>query len=181
MNKLFAFFGAIMLVGSLSSCSKNLSPFTSNVLREGNWPDDALKKIQFYLSSDVLIHRDYVQGQSEIVSGAIKMVNGRQIEEVRIPSGTPGAFLGRGSNNSFQIGFDSNSNSRYLTFGPNPKRGGAYVLLASEWRGQSGKVTYDNKSYWTSGTSDLAQLLVDMNKFQHVRVESKTEQGRRVN
>ena len=181
MNKSKFVFGCLVFVLSLSSCSHSLSPFTSGVLYEGNWSDDALKKIQFYNSADIVIQRDYVQGQSEIVSGAIKMVNGRQIEEVRIPSGTPGAFISRGKGNSFAIGFDANSNTRYLMFGPNPKRQGAYVLLASEWKGARGKVTYDNKPYWTNGVSDLSELLVDLSKFSHIKVETKTEQGRKVN
>jgi len=181
MNKFKLLFCGLMITFALSSCSPTLSPFTANVMYEGNWSDDALSKIQFYLSNDVVIQRDYVQGQSEIVSGAIKFVNGRQVEEVRIPRGTPGAFVLRGKNGNIGIGFDSKSTSRYLMFGPNPKRQGSYVLLASEWRGNRGKVTYDTKSYWTNGESDMALLLVDLSKYQHIKREVRTEQGRRVN
>ena len=44
----------------------------------------ALKKIQFYLSNDIVLHRELSGGKSDIVSGEIKMVRGKQIEEVII-------------------------------------------------------------------------------------------------
>ena len=163
------------------SCSPELRPFTSNILQEGGWSDNDLQKIQFYLSDDILIRRQLTEGTSEITAGTIKIVKGEKVEEVRIKRGTPGTFLFRAGKNNFAIGFDANSDKRYLMFGANPKKQGTYVLLASEWTNRMGKVQYDNRFYFAEEESAWASLLVDLKKIQKIEVQSRTERGRKVN
>lgn len=171
---------SLSIMTILSSCGSQLRPFTSHVLQEGGWSDSELKKIQFYLSDDIVIQRVLTEGSSEITSGTIKIVKGERIEEVRIPRGTPGVFLFRAKEDHFAIGFDSNSDKRFLMFGPNPKKQGAYVLLASEWKDRQGRVRFDDKFYFTDPTSAWANLLVDYRKVKRVEVASKTVKGRKV-
>lgn len=174
------FLSIITLIGVVSSCSPELRPFTSNLLKEGEWSDNDLKKIQFYLSNDLVISRALTDGTSEITSGSIKMVKGEKVEEVRIPQGTPGVFLFRSDKDHFAIGFDGASDKRYLMFGPNPKQRGAYVLLASEWKDRQGKVRFDDKFYFTNPDGAWANLMVDLRKIKKVEVTSNTVRGRRV-
>jgi hypothetical protein len=176
---------AIKIIAFLSlfaaiSCSPELRPFTSNILQEGGWSDTDLQKIQFYLSDDIIIRRQLTEGTSEITSGTIKIVNGQKLEEVRIKKGTPGTFLFRAVKNNFAVGFDANSDKRYLMFGANPKKQGSYVLLASEWKDRMGKVQYDNRFYFAEEESAWASLLVDLKKINKVEVDSRTEGGRKV-
>lgn len=166
---------------AFTSCSPDLRPFTSNLLREGGWNDNDLKKIQFYLSDDLIIQRQITEGSSEITAGKIKIVKGEKLDEVRIPRGTPGVFMFRGKDNHFAVSFDSNSDKRFLMFGPNPKAQGRYVLLASEWQDRQGKVRYADKFYYTTETSALANLMVDFRKFRQREVTSETARGRKVN
>ncbi len=181
MKKLFNVLCAFTLIVLMSSCSRELRPFTSNILQEGRWSDTELGKIQFYLSDDIVIYRNLTEGANEISSGgAIKIVKGEKVEEVRIPRGTPGVFLFRANEDHFAIGFDAANDKRYLMFGPNPKRQGSYVLLASEWKNRSGKVRYDNQFFFANEPSAMASLLVDLRKIRKVEVSSKTERGRRV-
>jgi hypothetical protein len=181
MKKLIHFFYAAALIIFLSSCSSELRIFTSNILQEGRWSDTELGKIQFYLSDDIVIRRNLIEGANEISSGgAIKIVKGEKVEEVRIPRGTPGVFLFRANEDHFAIGFDAANDKRYLMFGPNPKRQGSYVLLASEWKNRFGKVRYDNRFFFTDEPSAMAALLVDLRKIRKVEINSKTESGRRV-
>ena len=181
MKKLIHLFSACMLVLLMSSCAKELRPFTANILREGNWSDTELQKIQFYLSDDVVIRRKLTEGSNEIASGGvIKTFKGEKVEEVRVPRGTPGVFLLRAKDNHFAIGFDATNDKRFLMFGPNPKRQGDYVLLASEWKDRYGKVRYDDRFFFTDEQSSLATLLVDFRKFKKVEVNSKVERGRKV-
>jgi hypothetical protein len=170
----------ITLFGLFASCSPELRPFTSNILREGNWDDNELKKIQFYLSDDIVISRALTKGSSEITSGAIKIVNGEKVEEVRIPRGTPGVFLFRAKDDNFAIGFDATSDQRFLMFGSNPKKRGTYVLLASEWKDRQGKVRFDDKFYFTNPDAALSNLMVDYRKIRKVEVSSNTVSGRKV-
>ena len=181
MNKSINLFCAFILILFMSSCSKELRPFTSNILQEGQWSDTELHKIQFYLSDDIVIRRNLTEGANEIASGgSIKIFKGEKVEEVRIPGGTPGVFLFRANNDHFAIGFDASTDKRYLMFSPNPKRQGSYVLLASEWKNRFGKVRYDDRFFFTDEQSAMAALLVDLRKIRKVEINSKTERERRV-
>ncbi|MCB0683583.1 MAG: hypothetical protein KDC32_22165, partial [Saprospiraceae bacterium] len=133
----------------MASCSPTLSPFTRNLLQENRWSDDELKRIQFYLSNDIVLHRKLDSGASTISDGEIKIINGQEVEEVVIRRGTPGVFLFRPKADHFAVSFESTGNDqRFLMFGPNPKLDGRFVLLASEWERRQGKVTYDGVTYW---------------------------------
>jgi hypothetical protein len=172
---------ALVCVLTAIGCSRELRPFTSNILQEGGWSDSDLQKIQFYLSDDIVIRRNLTEGASEITSGTIKMVKGRKVEEVRIKRGTPGTFLFRANKDNFAIGFDANSDKRFLMFGANPKKQGSYVLLASEWKDRLGKVRYDDRFYFAEEQSAWAGLLVDLRKIHKVEINSRVENGRKVN
>jgi hypothetical protein len=171
----------LLLAFTAIGCSPELRPFTSNVLQEGGWSDSDLQKVQFYLSDDIVIRRNLVEGTSAITSGTIKIVKGEKVEEVRIKRGTPGTFLFRAGKNNFAVGFDAASDKRYLMFGANPRRQGSYVLLASEWKDRFGKVRYDDRFYFADEQSAASGLLVDLRKIQRLEITSRTESGRKVN
>ncbi|MBI5916510.1 MAG: hypothetical protein HY842_14125, partial [Bacteroidetes bacterium] len=135
---------AVLGLTLLSSCSNKLSYFTQDLQERYRWRDDELKKIQFYVSQDIVLKRELTGGSTDIVSGKIKIEDGRQIEEVVIRKGTPGAFLFSPKDERFAIGFEEGS-ERYLIFGPSPKYSDRFVLLASDWDKRTGSVTYDNK------------------------------------
>lgn len=170
---------AILSMAFLSSCSNRLSYFTDELNDRYRWTDDELKKIQFYVSQDIVMKREISGGDREVVSGKIKIEDGRQIEEVVIRKGTPGAFLFSPKVDRFAIGFEE-SNERYLIFGPSPKYSDRFVLLASDWDRRSGEVTYDNKTWKVSSDVAYAALLVDLRKINKVDVNSRVAKGRKV-
>ena len=77
----------------LTSCSPTLSPFTQNLYEDNNWTEGDLRKIQFYLSDDIVLYRELTGGNSEIIEGEIKVVNGRKRDQITFRRGTPGVFL----------------------------------------------------------------------------------------
>ncbi len=164
----------------LTSCSPRLSVFDKKLYEEQNWSDDQLKRIQFYLSEDLTIYR-YIDedGGTTITSGQIKIVDGRKTEQIYFPNGTPGVFLFRPKEEHFAISFENKGDTHYLTFGPNPKYGGQYMLLASEWDRKSGKITYAGKKFYTS-SAEIPRLLVDLKKETRNKVEGRTAGGRTV-
>lgn len=164
----------------LSSCGPTLSPFTQRLYDEQDWSDPELKRIQFYLSDDILMRRQIGQDKSEIISGEIKIVDGRQVEEIRIPARTPGVLLFLPKENRFAISFEEGGEDRYLVFGPNPKVGGRYVLLASEWNRRQGRVTYDGKKFVVDNSSAFSALMVDLKKIRKTSIKSRTAGGRKV-
>ena len=163
-----------------ASCSPTLSYFTKDIYEESNWSDDELRQIQFYLSNDIVLRREASSGDSQIRDGEIRIRNGRKVEEVVIPRGTPGVFLFSPKQNRFAVSFERNDNNRYLMFGPNPKAGDRFVLLASEWEKRQGKVTYDNSTWWVDGDAAFASLMVDLKRSRRVSVRSRVAQGRTI-
>ena len=175
MSRILSFFMLIFL----ASCTPTLTPFTNRLMEKYNWNDDELKRIQFYLSQDIILRRDVDKtGGTEFTKGSIKVVDGRKIEEVIIPKGTPGVLLFRPSEKKFAISFEANDDQRFLMFGPNPKRGGEFVLLASEWEGRNAIVTYQGKEYITDVSAAWANLLVDLKKSRNLTLERRTVKGR---
>ncbi len=164
----------------LSSCSTRFTYFTEDLYQEQGWSDDELKKIQFYVSQNIVLKRELTGGSSEIISGKIKIENGSKIEEVVIPRGTPGAFLFSPKSNRFAISFEEEGEKQYLMFGPSPKNSDRFVMLASDWNRRSGKVTYNGKQWKVGSDSAYAALMVDMRKVNKYDKNSRTAKGRRV-
>lgn len=170
---------ALLALAMFSSCSSKLTYFTEDLNTRYRWTEDELKKIQFYVSQDIVMKREVTGGSTDIISGKIKIEDGRQIEEVVIRKGTPGAFLFSPKEGRFAVGFEE-SNERYLMFGPSPKYSDRFVLLASDWDRRKGSVTYDNKTWSVSSDNAYAALLVDLRKINKVDVNSRVAKGRKV-
>ena len=166
---------------AFSSCSPRLSPFTEKLYEENDWTDDELKKIQFYVSDDIVLHREIRKGKSEIISGEIKVINGKKVEEVVIPKGTPGVLIFKPKEDRFAISFEDGKDDAYLMFGPSPKAGSRYVLLASDWKRRRGKITYEGKTFYTPSRSAYASLMVDLKRIRKVSVKSRKAKGRKIN
>jgi hypothetical protein len=126
-----------------------------------------------------LLKRELTDGSSDIVSGRIRVENGRRIEEVVIRKGTPGALLFTPKSDRFAIGFEE-GDEHYLMFGPNPNRSERYVVLASEWKRNSGEVTYGGKKWRVSSQAAYAALMVDLRKISKMDVNRRVVRGRKV-
>lgn len=162
-----------------TSCSPRLSPFTKRLQQENKWSSSELKQIQFYLSQDIVLYKQASSGDSKIEDGKIRMVDGKRVKEIVIPKGTPGVLIDLPKQNRFAVSFE-NGDERFLIFGPNPKRGNRFVLLAKEWNRNRGKVVYGGENYYTRGENALATLMVDLKKSRKVSVKSRTAKGRKI-
>jgi len=167
----------IILLGS--ACSPSLSPFNQRLVDQNRWSESDLKEIQFYLSKDITLYRDYTSGGSRIESGEIKIVKGRKVEKIVIKKGTPGVALFQ-PKGKLAVSFEDNQDDRFLIFGPNPKRGNNYVLLATDWKNRQGKVKYENQVFYTNAESALATLMVDLDRSNKVSVKSRSAKGRKI-
>lgn len=171
---------SIALLFCLASCSPRLTDYTTRLEKANDWSEDEIRQIQFYLSSDVILKRQIKEGSSEIVNGKIKMENGRQIEEVLIPSGTPGVALFSPKSERLAISFEAKGDDKFLMFGPNPKAGNRYVLLASEWDKRKGKVKYNDRTYYVDSQSAFAGLKVNLKRIKKTKVNSRVAGGRKI-
>jgi len=173
------FLATVFCIFLFSSCSSSLRPFTAEVYGEFRGSERDLSKIQFYLSSDIVLYRDYGGTRSKIENGKIRIIDGRKIEEVVFKKGTPGVFVFSPKKDRIAVSFERGK-GKYLIFGPNRKVGGRFVLLAKEWKNRRGKVTYDNEIWNTTSESAYANLMVDLDKARQTRVTKKTVSGRKV-
>ncbi len=164
----------------LASCGPTLKPFTQRLYEQNGWSENDLKRIQFYLSEDIVLRRDDTnRSQSSIQDGEIQIVEGGSVEKVVIRKGTPGVFVFSPKANRFAISFDKDDD-KYLMFGPNPKANNRYLILASEWRKGNGILTYNGRRYRIDDSDAYAALMVDLKKVRRMNVKSSTASGRRI-
>lgn len=164
---------------TLGSC-KNLVPYTDALKTKYNLSDEQLKHLQFYVSSPIILQRKLTaENSTQITSGKIKIVNGEKVEEVVVPVGTKGV-LAKNDNGKFEVSFEKDD-TYYLRFGTNPNRYESYVLLASDWHGKVGTVTYAGNKYVTSPESADAVLLIDLHKISSYQKDARIAKGRKVN
>lgn len=174
-----------LIIGFLGiSCSPRLSPFTSSLIRDFQYDDEALSQIQFYLSDDIVLHRQLRQGESTIDQGRISVRDGRRVEEIVFREGTPGVYVFSPGEDKLAISFERGE-YRYLIFGPSSRRSrrgdeGIYGLLAKEWEEDHGIITYDGKEYYTPTRSAYVTLLVDIDARVRINRRVKKVDGRTV-
>ena len=164
----------------ISSCSPNLSTFSERLYQDGNWSEQELKDIQFYTSDNIILRRQIRSGQSKIVDGEIKMINGRKVEEIIVKKGTPGVFVKKTNDKNMAISFESGKD-KFLVFGPNKKIGGRYALKANNWDRNKGQVTYAGKTFTITVVDEVPMLQVDLSNRTNTTRKSRVAKGRKVN
>jgi len=184
MTTRFFTFGAAALIAMVlavgSGCSARLTPFTQKLYEDNNWTERDLKRIQFYLSDNIVLRREIGGGSAEITKGKIKVVDGRRFAEVVIRKGTPGVFVFSPKENRFAVSFET-GDDRYLIFGPNPSYRERYTLLASDWERNQGTVTYDGRQWQVGSSAAYATLMVNLRRMQQVEVNKREAEGRKIN
>ena len=178
-NEILLFLALAMII--MTSCSPRLTPFTQRLYKENGWSERDLQSIQFYLSQDIVLSRQVRDGDSAIKDGKVKVVSGRDVEEIRFPKGTPGVLLFIPKINRFAISFEEGGSEKHIMFGPNQKYSGKYMMLAADWDRNYGTVSYNDKVYRTDSESAYAALLIDLKALRKTTVKRKTAKGRTVN
>lgn len=144
-----------------------------------NWSENEIKRIQFYLSEDIVLVRSRRGGSSNIQDGKIKIKDNSRVEQIKFKKGTPGTALFLPKEDRIAVSFESGP-EKFLMFGPNSKAKGRYVLLAKDWDRNVGKITYDDKVYETTSESAYAALLVQISGDGDVTYRSRNADGRKV-
>lgn len=162
-----------------SSCGPRLSPLTQRMIEDQSWQEDELKRIQFYLSEDLILTREVRNGNTEIRNGQVKMIDGRQVEQMVFKQKTPGIFVFSPKTQRMAVSFENNDEN-YLVFGPNPKAGNRYTLLASDWKRRTGSVTYAGKTWRVNAADAYASLLIPLKRLRENDVRGKVAGGRKL-
>jgi len=186
------FFTAILSFTSVSfllaSCSSskmsrdNFVPFTRDLKQKLEKDNIDLKQVQFYVDQKLILSRNLGDQKIAVSSGVVKMENGKFINEVIVPSFTPGVCEGTEADRLL-ISFEAGNNN--LAFGPGSGYTfNQYVLYGTEWKNGTAAVTYDsNKFRARCGTcQDVASatLVIRKKVADKYDKKSRTLKGRTV-
>lgn len=172
-------YSLLPVVVLLASCSPQYTYFTESLYEKQGWTQEDIRRIQFYVSKDIILTRTLNAGETTIAEGKIRIKNGQRIEQVVIPTGTPGVLVLMPKENRFAISFEQDDDA-YLMFGPNPKYFDRFALLAQDWDKSSGKVHYRDQVYKVTSESAFASLMVDLKRVGDSQYARRTVSGRKV-
>ena len=169
----------VLFTFMFSSCGPKLSPLTQRLVDDQDWTETELKRIQFYLSEDLVLTRELRNGNSTIRNGQVKVIDGREVEQMIFKRNTPGVFVFSPKTQRMAVSFERNDEN-YLVFGPNPKAGQRYTLLASDWNRRSGSVTYAGRTWRVNASDAYASLLIPLKRLRNRDVSGKVVGGRKL-
>jgi len=168
---------------SSSKMSRNsFVPFTRDLKQKLEKENIDLKQVQFYVDQKLILSRNLGDEKLAVTSGVVRLENGKYVNEVIVPSFTPGICEGA-EGDKLMISFEKGNNN--LAFGPGSGYTfNEYSLYGVEWKNGTTAVTYDsNKFRARCGTcQDVASITLLIRKSEMDRIERKfrTVKGRTV-
>lgn len=163
---------------ALSGCASGRIPVTQSLRGQYGLEGDELKKLQYFVSSDVTLQREFRHEEGGISkTHKLVMKEGGLVEEVFIAAGTPGIATEVGPT-SLAVSFEPGSS---LVFGSpssdrDPER--KYRLSAKRWTDTYGELVYDNKTYYAVKGSGQVYLEVGAESLDAVEKRRKVLPGR---
>ncbi len=175
MKKIIAYTSIVLILAACSSSKIYFTPSIRNYIEKGN---QNLKKVQFYVDRDIVLRRELSTGETKVASGKVTIENGRTINIVTIKKNTPGICVLE-KNNVVGISFEA-IDANFITFGKTKfaKTNDPYRVLANNWIGSEGIVTYDGKEYKIQQEGSEAGILIKSKFIKKYKVEDKTLEGR---
>ena len=171
----------------LSSCGGNRKlssfvPFTRDLKQKLEKENIDLKQVQFYVDQKLILNRNLGEQKLVVNSGVVRLENGRYINEVIIPSLTPG-LCNAVDGDKLMISFETGNND--LAFGPGSSSSyNQYVLYGTDWKNGTTLVTYDSNKYRArcGSCSDIASatLVIKKSVLDKMERKSRTLKGRTV-
>mgnify|MGYP000628022760 CR=1 FL=1 len=172
----------ILAIGSaalFSSC-KSTIPFTNEVRTTYNLDEAKLKRMQFYVSSDVNLQRGERGLNSQELDNEGKLVvsTSANLDNILVDGKTPGVCVKVLPNNKLAISFFE-SDDQYLVFG-DPNNRGRYSLMGAEWKNGKGKINFGGKTYYIMPGGAGAYLKFEMKKVKEYKTTSQKAKGRTI-
>ncbi len=173
----------ILALGAItffSSC-KSTVPFTNAVKTKYSLDEAKLKKMQFYISSDITLQRGEQGTNSQELDDEGKLVisSSASLDNISVDGKTPGVCVKVLAGNKLAISFFE-SDDQYLVFG-DPNNRGRYNLMGAEWKNGKGKINFGGKVYYIMPGGATAYLKFEMKKVKDYKTTSTKAKGRTVN
>lgn len=175
--KRYVIFVFIVSLAILQSCSPKV-PYTSYLASKYQLTESELKKIQFYTSEDIVLVTSESNSKTETEKGEIIVSSNTAQDQIVIKKGTPGVLEKQMGTDRVQISFEVGE-GKFLVFGSSGQRE-PFKLQAENWNGGKGKLMYAGKTYYATGLSGTAHLLVVIKKFQKKKSNQTVVEGRKI-
>jgi len=163
---------------ALSACAGGKAPFTQSLRDQYRLEGDDLKKLQYFVSGDVTLQRDFRREEGEI-SKTHKLVvkEGGHVEEVFIAAGTPGIATEVGPT-SLAVSFEPGGSLVFASPSSDADRERKYKLSAKRWTDYYGELVYDDKIWYAVKGSGQVYLEVGLESLYAVEKREKVLPGR---
>lgn len=176
---LFALLGVIIL----ASCAVKV-PMTKQIQSEYNLNSENLanEKIQFFVSSEIILEKSSQKGSSTTTSDGTLVTSSSKISDRIIILPRTKCVLDQVSDKGeFIIRFETGP-GKILTFMTRPNMdAGKYYFVADWQQGKGGRVLYGEKDeYFATATSGNAYLLVKVKKSQKNKRKDRVVKGMKI-
>ena len=171
---------SIGVITILSSC-QSTTTFTNSVRTKYSLDEAKLKKMQFYISSDISLQRGEKGTNSQELDedGKLIISSSASLDNITVDGKTPGVCVKVLPGNKLAISFFE-SDDQYLVFG-DPNNRGRYNLMGAEWKSGKGKINFGGKVYYIMPGGASAYLKFEMKKVRDDKKSTKKAKGRTVN
>lgn len=169
-------FGLLLIACAFSACKPKLLFSEDERLRlqERGVP---VESVQFYNDKEIVLRRKMNSSDLSVSGGVIKTVDGRQVEEIKIPRYTP-CVADSFANGRLYIRFER-GDDRQLLFYKNSYN--MYQVDAERWIAGKGKVEYAGVVYFIENAGNDALLVVRKSKLYDQSTDRKFAKGVLVN
>lgn len=171
----------LVVVASLYACSPSI-PFTNEDKVKYNLTEERIKKLQFFVSRDIMLQRGERTDEAQEFDkdGKLIISSSATLDEIYIKEGTPGVVVKVLDENKVAVSFDATDDNKYLVFG-DPNNRGRYNLMGAEWNNGKGKINYGGKVYYVMPGGASAYLKYKMKKSNASTKSQSEAKGRKVN
>lgn len=171
----------IFAIQLLVGCGSNKVMFTGEAKSKIKLTELDMLGIQFYTSSELILHRGDYNGTKYIHKGDVIIKSKKNSDLVIIPKNTPcllsEEIKSSTGNSILIINFEDNKD---LAFGNEINDGGFY-LMAKDWNGTTGKTKFGNETYSTDECSGRVYLKFKIKKYSKATNRELIIKGRRIN
>jgi hypothetical protein len=157
-------------------------PLTAEMKKEYNLDTpDAMKKVQFYTSSAIVLERVVTNGEKAKTDDGTLVTSKRKEENrVIIPSLTKCIFENYEANGDIIVRFEVGA-GRVIKFGIREGQSNERYYFVAKWDYDKGaEVSYGNEIYYATSNSANACLLVSIKKLQKTRRKDRIVKGLKV-
>jgi hypothetical protein len=146
--------------------------------------DDDLRKLQLYVSSDILLYRVLKSEEKGVTRNhTLRIDRGQKLEEVLIAASTPGVIV-KSDEKRLYVSFESPIDGQevFVTFEKGHSGDKEAYFMYPDKMSEKGEmlVNYGSQTYMASVDSRVSHLVVDQDKVKVQKYEGRQVPGRRV-